>query len=315
MIAKNLQRRVAERTAELRDARDTLQRQVDIIDRHVIMSRADANGVISYASDAFARISKYPKEEIVGQTHALFGHPDTPPEIYNELRTASLAGKRWTGELKSMAKDGSPYWVDVTVEPDFDRDGKYIGYTSLRYDITDKKRIEVLSETDRLTGLPNRLKLDETFEHEIERAIRYPHALSIIIFDIDHFKQVNDTHGHQVGDAVLVAMSGLVRSHIRNIDMLGRWGGEEFLIICPETGMEGARKLAENLRAAIAACDFPTVGQKTASFGVTEMGVGDGEDDMVRRADDALYRAKEGGRNRVETEAPPPPASPAAAHA
>ena len=303
LIARNLRRRVAERTSELRDARDVLQRQLDIIDRHVIMSRADANGIITYASDAFAKISKYPKEELIGQTHALFSHPDTPREIYRELRNASLAGKSWSGEFMSQAKDGSAYWVDITVEPDFDSDGNYAGFTSLRYDISDKKHIEVLSETDRLTGLPNRLKLDETFEHEIARAKRYGHPLSVIIFDIDHFKQVNDSHGHQKGDEVLVGLSWLIQAHIRSADILGRWGGEEFMIVCPETNLEGAGVFAEHLRDAVATHDFAEIGHLAASFGVTEMRPDDSEDDMIHRADAALYRAKQDGGNRVALEA------------
>lgn len=164
----------------------------------------------------------------------------------------------------------------------------------------EKKRAEELSIRDRLTGLYNRLKLDETFIQEMERAKRYGHPLSIILFDIDHFKQVNDVHGHQVGDDVLVAVADLLRGNIRAIDTAGRWGGEEFLVICPETASSGGALLADKIRVAIESHHFPTVGQKTASFGVSTSTSDDDAETLTKRADDALYKAKKGGRNRVE---------------
>ena len=164
------------------------------------------------------------------------------------------------------------------------------------------RELVYLSSTDRLTGLCNRLKLDEGLEEALALARRYATPFSLVLLDIDKFKSVNDTHGHQVGDTTLVELAGLLRRHVRETDLVGRWGGEEFLVVCTETGFDGAVSLAEHLRRNIAGHDFPVIGHKTSSFGVTEYRDGDGIETMVARADAALYRAKESGRNRVEGE-------------
>jgi diguanylate cyclase (GGDEF)-like protein len=157
-----------------------------------------------------------------------------------------------------------------------------------------------LSVTDQLTGLFNRVKLEEAFEADIQRAIRFKQPFSIILLDIDHFKEVNDVHGHQVGDRVLVDVARLLLENTRGTDITGRWGGEEFLVICVQTDEEGVLKLAENLRLKFQNHDFPVVHHKTASFGVTTYVDGDSSKDLVARADNALYMAKNNGRNRVE---------------
>ena len=162
------------------------------------------------------------------------------------------------------------------------------------------RRLAELSVTDQLTQLYNRAKLDQTLLHEVSRAERYGHGFGLILLDVDHFKQVNDSYGHQVGDQVLVAVAGLLAGHIRAMDILGRWGGEEFLIVCPNTDLEGVGALAEHLRARLAEQSMPTVGTKTASFGAAAWRAGDSVESLVARADQALYAAKEGGRNRVE---------------
>jgi len=157
-----------------------------------------------------------------------------------------------------------------------------------------------VSELDPLTGVQNRQIMMEVLDRERERSLRTNTPCCVVLADIDHFKSVNDNHGHPAGDHVLRTVAGRFLSTLRPYDEIFRYGGEEFLIICPETGLEGAGTLAEHLRVAVAAHEFPIAGKKTASFGVTEMRPGDDEDEMVRRADDALYRAKQSGRNRVE---------------
>ena len=163
------------------------------------------------------------------------------------------------------------------------------------------RELELLSVTDRLTGLGNRNKLDERLAEELARSRRHGTAFALIMLDIDHFKAVNDTHGHQAGDEVLAGTAALLRQHSRTSDVVGRWGGEEFLLLCPETDEGGAMFLAEQLRACIEAARFPEVGRITASFGVAAFRPADDGEALLRRADEALYRAKEKGRNRVET--------------
>lgn len=160
-----------------------------------------------------------------------------------------------------------------------------------------------LAVTDSLTGLYNRLKLDQVLTDELKRSRRYGSVFALILLDVDHFKAVNDNYGHPVGDQVLVEMGRLLLQGTRSVDVVGRWGGEEFLVICCDTEFQGAAALAEKLRLAIEAHIFPVVGHKTASFGVSAIRSGDTIPVMMARTDSALYRSKSGGRNRVETHA------------
>ena len=161
-------------------------------------------------------------------------------------------------------------------------------------------QLERLAVTDQLTGLFNRLRLDRTLEEEHSRNMRYGTQFCILLLDVDHFKSVNDTFGHQTGDQVLVGIAQALQEGVREVDVVGRWGGEEFLIICRETGIDGALVLAEKLRSSIHALHFAGVGQRSASFGVSTFRAGEVLTETIARADAALYRAKQNGRNRVE---------------
>lgn len=170
-------------------------------------------------------------------------------------------------------------------------------------ELVEKNRLlEVLSVTDQLTGLYNRRKLDELLNEQIILAERYGAPMSIIMLDIDHFKRVNDTFGHGVGDDVLVGMAQLLRDNMRETDALGRLGGEEFVVVCRHNNITDCMAAATKLRQAIADHVFPVVGQVTASLGVASYRAGDTPATLLERADAALYRAKGAGRNRVEAE-------------
>jgi diguanylate cyclase (GGDEF)-like protein len=179
---------------------------------------------------------------------------------------------------------------------------------NLRHQLQEKLKIESLMRkekekiaiTDPLTGLYNRLKINESIQHEIARARRYRHKLCIILIDIDFFKQVNDQYGHLIGDDILVAFASIIRKHTRKADRVGRWGGEEFIVICPETSINGAITLAKHLQSCIERFEFPKANNQTASFGITEFRPNDSIESLVGRADNALYQAKHRGRNRVE---------------
>jgi len=172
---------------------------------------------------------------------------------------------------------------------------------SMRRDLKEQQdALERLATTDSLTGLPNRRRLEEASRLFMARVKRHGEALSVIMIDVDKFKSVNDTHGHQVGDEILKQVAWVLKHTIRESDFVGRWGGEEFMVLCPATKIAEARLVAEKLREAVAAHEFPVVGQKTASFGVAELIASEPLEHAVERADSALYRAKENGRNRVE---------------
>lgn len=163
------------------------------------------------------------------------------------------------------------------------------------------KQLEILSITDKLTNTYNRIKLDDTIELEMQRVARKNTKFGIIIIDIDHFKEVNDTYGHQVGDIILVEFAQILKGNTRRTDIVGRWGGEEFIIICLEADLEELLNLAEILKSKIEQYDFSTIETKTASFGVATYQKSESSEELINRADEALYIAKNNGRNRVET--------------
>ncbi|MBD8527217.1 sensor domain-containing diguanylate cyclase [Pseudomarimonas arenosa] len=162
------------------------------------------------------------------------------------------------------------------------------------------RELEHAAKTDRLTHLYNRRHLDAILEQEMVRFRRFCKPFSLLIVDCDRFKQVNDQHGHQVGDIVLVHLARLLATGVRATDTVGRWGGEEFLIVLPETHLRSAALVAEKLRQSIDQHEFPVIGHITSSFGATELRGDEDIKDLVARADAALYKAKHNGRNRVE---------------
>ena len=166
------------------------------------------------------------------------------------------------------------------------------------------QKLKEQSTTDQLTKVYNRVKIDQVMSDETQRANRTKTAFGIILLDADEFKKVNDTHGHPVGDEVLKTFANLLKTSVRTVDVVGRWGGEEFLIICPGTDDLGCRALAENLRSQSAQCAFPVAGPQTASFGIAVHQPGERAEALIERADQALYRSKENGRNRVEFSPP-----------
>jgi len=164
-------------------------------------------------------------------------------------------------------------------------------------DITREVR---LSSRDHLTDLYNRRKFEEIILKEVERARRYTHPLSVVMFDIDHFKHVNDTYGHQCGDYVLRSTADLISKSMRKVDFFARYGGEEFIILAPGVDLKGAQKFAEKLRKKMEGHIFEKASKVTISIGVAEFVSSDNRESLIERADSAMYRAKNNGRNRVE---------------
>ncbi|WP_200346912.1 GGDEF domain-containing protein [Halochromatium glycolicum] len=174
------------------------------------------------------------------------------------------------------------------------------------------RELERLAYTDRLTGVLNRRALERLIADEVKRGHRYARPLSLLFFDLDHFKVINDRYGHEVGDSVLTRLAAEVGPMLRENDRLGRWGGEEFLILCSETGCEDALCLAERIRRHVEQFDFATAGRLTLSIGIACLGKGQTAHELIAGADQAMYRAKRSGRNCTIL-APLPDASRAAA--
>lgn len=202
-------------------------------------------------------------------------------------------GETINRELKLKDKTWDTWWVPLG-------DDRYLHYAT---DVTKYKemevKLEILSLTDPLTKAYNRRYMTEKLEEEIERAKRNNSTFSIIMVDIDHFKRINDNFGHNMGDLVLQKVTEMIKNRIRKIDVLARWGGEEFLILLLDTPVDKAVVLAEELRQKLSLMEIPKVQAVTASFGVAGYCLGDNIDTLVKRADDMMYKAKREGRNKV----------------
>ena len=235
---------------------------------------------------------------------------DITPREYDSQEQSQIdelnrTGKFGPNEKEYIRKDGKKVPIRLSGFKLIDVDEREVVWgiienITLEKELKDQhKKVQHLSITDHLTGLFNRQKLDEALDDEINRATRSTSPFSIIMLDLDYFKKVNDVYGHQVGDEVLIEVSKILQQCTRKIDIVGRWGGEEFMIVCPETDGQGGEKIAEKIRTKIEQHSFPVVGNKTASFGVSAYDRSDEAKTIVERADKALYQAKEQGRNRV----------------
>jgi diguanylate cyclase (GGDEF)-like protein len=205
--------------------------------------------------------------------------------------------------LQAQHRNGVEFPVDIALSA-INLRGQW-GAVGIVRDATERvrteERLKLLATTDSLTGIYNRRHFDEVLTSEINRSTRFKSPLSLILFDIDHFKHINDTFGHQEGDRVLTQLALAVGEAIRTTDLFARWGGEEFAVLLPGCDLNDGRLLAEKLRMLLEKQSFADVGQVTCSFGVAEHMPGDDVDGLMRKADRCLYHAKASGRNRVET--------------
>ncbi|MBF0520667.1 MAG: diguanylate cyclase [Nitrospirae bacterium] len=206
-----------------------------------------------------------------------------------------LAGKE---QLRSEA---GAYLISATQIPEIQHTDRYlITFTDISGIESERRRFQDMACKDPLTSIFNRKKFEDELEKEILRTERYKTNLTMMIFDIDHFKSINDTYGHQAGDAVLRELTEIVSAHVRKTDIFARYGGEEFVVITPETTLIGATELAEKLRELIQKNKFSHGGHVTCSFGVSEYMGSESSHTFIKKADYALYIAKNNGRNRVQ---------------
>jgi len=302
--SEHLEAMVAERTAELREREEIMRRMTGAANDAVIM--IDEHDAVTFWNQAAEKIFGYAEGEVMGRPlHDLImperfrGQQVPALAIFSESGEGQFIGQ--TREVVALRRDGSEFPAELSLSAVRVRGGwRAIG---LARDITDRKRAEEvlkqLATTDPLTGVANRRKFDEVLDAEVKRSSRYDIALTLLLFDIDHFKAVNDKYGHLVGDQVLVEFTRLVSENVRANDHFARWGGEEFVLLSAHCDEECTERFAEKLRLLIAAHNFPEVGQLTCSFGLSGLRPGDSAAGMVARADEALYQAKSQGRNQV----------------
>jgi len=276
-----------------------LKEKDKMVDESVIYSSSDLDGNVIDISKAFLELSGYSKEEVLGRNHNIFRGQDYDKEVFKKMWKALVANQQWKGEIKNLTKDGVEYWIDVKIEPLYDESGKKIGYKSIKKDITAIKKVEFLSEHDPLTGIYNRRKIDEELKKYKNQMDRYDTECSIIITDLDKFKEVNDKYGHTIGDKILQEFSKVLKQNIRTTDIVARWGGEEFMIIAPNLNINAAYNLAEKLRKKIESHIFYNNLKITSSFGISLLKKEKDILESINEADNALYSSKKQGRNMV----------------
>ena len=268
----------------------------------------DLDGKITYVSPAVERMRGITPEEAMRQSLDEIHPPESAASVadyYRQVFAAIEAGTEppmFRGENEYYRKDGSIMTGELQVIPHLDGSGKVIELIGVTRDISERKVFEAelrnLAVTDTLTGVWNRRHGTELLTADLS-ARRPGQALSLLMLDIDHFKTINDTFGHQAGDHVLIEIASRLRRSLRGSDMVARWGGEEFVVLLRDCALPDALRLAEEIRAAIAELPFGTMGSLTVSVGVAEAHAGEDLTTWLERADQALYRAKRAGRNEV----------------
>lgn len=262
---------------------------------------------IEFVNPMFVKTTGYLAESVIGKSVDILKSGNTPVDVYRRLWRTIRKGDFWRGELLTKKKNGDEFWVFAVIAPVKNGEGQVSHYVWMMEDFTERKKTEEilkeLSFTDPLTGVYNRRQLFSLGEKAFRQALRYNSQLCVLIMDVDHFKQINDTFGHHIGDRTLKALANTVNKKIRSADIFGRYGGEEFLLFAPNTTMDGAMILAEHVRSLVADLRISAddgIVQFTISIGVCEYSPSvDTLEKLISNADQALYDSKQAGRNKV----------------
>ncbi|WP_354467631.1 sensor domain-containing diguanylate cyclase [Marinobacterium sp. MBR-109] len=270
----------------------------------------DTEGRTLYVNKAVSHLTGYNEQKLYHENlhQLLHQHEENDLPLQQcPIVSKALKGITFEGDEQFKTRTGELLPVVVTSQPMIER-GQITGVVTVFRDISDRKeaerKLKRLATTDSLTGLSNRRALLERLHEEQRLSKRLGHPSSLLMIDFDHFKQINDEYGHNVGDLVLQHFASLARSCLRETDSIGRLGGEEFAILLPGTDLEGAVQLAERLRHLLEQTPTETTDgpvPMTLSIGVTTLHASDTtSSELLSRADAALYQAKSGGRNRIE---------------
>jgi diguanylate cyclase (GGDEF)-like protein/PAS domain S-box-containing protein len=285
----------------------------------------DAEGAIEWANPAFTTLTGYELEEALGRNPRILKSGMMDRAFYKVLWSTILDGQKWSGELWNLRKDGNVYSEEMHIAPVRAMDGRISNFVAVKHDITERKQAEAeaqrmkegllslntelmeanenilrISQTDALTGLANRRTIDERMLNELARAERLGCGFSVILGDLDHFKSINDDFGHLAGDQVLTATGAVLAEQARPYDLPARFGGEEFMVLLPESTLEDAMTIAQRIRSSVSGIEVPGIKRRIAmSLGISTWEPGDTAGTLIGRADAALYQAKRRGRNRV----------------
>ncbi|WP_374444014.1 diguanylate cyclase [Stella sp.] len=296
--------RIVEQERKLFEDRQQLGAILDHVRDYAIYT-VGIDGRIDEWNHSLRRFGGWQARDLVGQSFGTFFPPGDRQRAEELLSRASAQGSV-ENETWYLRKDGTRVWANSVITALPDPSGQVRGFVVVTRDMTERKRMEDelrrLATTDPLTGAYNRRFGHTRLAEELRRRERYQNRISVLLLDIDHFKAINDRFGHEAGDEVLRRLVDICVRVLRSVDIVVRWGGEEFLVLLPETGRLAAGRAAERIRAAVAAAEIAVEGSPpiamTVSIGAAEA-IGSDPGDVVRRADVALYAAKNGGRNRT----------------
>ncbi|MFJ3525456.1 diguanylate cyclase [Pseudomonas sp. NPDC090203] len=310
-----------QREQQLRNAHGQLRNVLDAATQVAIIA-TDLEGVITTFNIGAEKMLGYSSAHVCGQLTLRQLH--LPSELAEHVCELSLRYGRSIKACEAMLveaveehghqahdwtfvrQDGSKLRVNMQVSPVLDEHDQWIGYLAVCLDITERKRVEeelrTMSVTDALTGVYNRRYFQERLQAELLRVERHGGVFAVVMLDVDHFKRINDQLGHAVGDHVLQAICKRLCHRLRRSDVFCRLGGEEFMVLCPDTDGDQAYGLASELWAALRAEPVDGVGRVTASFGIASWRKGEGGDSLLLRADSGVYAAKMAGRDRIEPE-------------
>ncbi|HEY5718357.1 MAG TPA: EAL domain-containing protein [Motiliproteus sp.] len=269
---------------------------------------ADINGKIEYVNHAFEKMTGFDCDEALGNNPRIFNSGKTPKAVYDELWNTIRDGQPWEGELMNQRKDGHTYWVHARISPVTRDTGEVTHFLAIEEDITLRKaqehQIRHQANYDSLTELPNRFLAMDRMSQAINAAIRNDQTVVLMFIDLDNFKQINDSLGHDVGDQLITLAAGRIRETIRQTDTVARYGGDEFVVILTsiETA-DDASRVAEKVLTSLAS-PYRIEGRElalTASIGMAVFPE-DGQDpyELLRHADAAMFGAKDEGGNRYE---------------
>ena len=292
---------------KLHKLKDTLEKKIRVIDDYVNLCVTDKKGVIIDVSKSYCTLTGYTRAELIGKRHNILRYEKTENRIYKELWETINNKKIWEGEITNVKKDGEIFNTKILITPELDENQNIVNFIAYSQDISYQKKIELISVTDELTKLYNKREFNNIFTRSVENAKRFNNPYTMLMIDIDFFKQYNDSYGHLKGDYALESVAkAMKKCCTRSTDISFRLGGEEFGLIYIASNQKEALVFAKKIQDEIHNLKIEHKSSKVSSYLTVSIGLFFSEnirdfskDDIYQRCDDALYFAKKAGRNNI----------------